>query len=303
MKKNALLVLTIMIGLAAVTFLSRTIDGRRTVTNKQFTEEPLYVSGPTARRLSLAFNGLASDWYWMRSLQYVGGKILAYEEEHEGRLDFGRLSSLNLVLLPQLLQVSTALDPQFMAPYEYGAMLLPELDPNQAMALLEYGISQNPSTWRLYHHLGYIYWQRKEYVKASEIYGVGARLPGAPPWMTAMSARMKAEGGSRDAAREMYLHLSETTTDKAIHGMVDKQVMRLDSLDERDTIKRILTNFKEQSGRCASSWREVVEPMFAARLKLEAGTAAPVDPSGVPYELIKNGCDVGLNINTQVPLK
>ena len=69
----------------------------------QFAEEPLYVSAPTARRLSLAFNGLAADWYWMRSLQYVGGKIVAYQDSHDGRVDFGNLGSLNLGLLTQLL--------------------------------------------------------------------------------------------------------------------------------------------------------------------------------------------------------
>jgi hypothetical protein len=34
-----------------------------------------------------------------------------------------------------------------------------------------------------------------------------------------------------------------------------------------------------------------------------ATTGAPIDPSDVPYELIKNGCDVGLSVNTKVPLK
>lgn len=302
MRKNALLTSAIIIGLAAVTFLSRTIDARRINNPTQTADEPLYVSPPTAKRLSLAFNGLASDWYWMRSLQYVGGKIVNYEDTHGGRVDFGSLASLNLGLLPQLLQVSTALDPHFMAPYEYGAMILPELDSNQAIALLNYGIAQNPSAWRLYHHLGYIQWQRQDYLRASEVYAAGAKLPGAPPWMAAMSARMKAEGGSRGAAREMYWHLSETSPDQAIKEMVTKQVMRLDSLDERDAIRRVLNDFKARSGRCAFSWREVIEPLRAARLNLD-GTAAPIDPSGVPYELIKNGCDVGLNINTKVPLK
>lgn len=318
MKKNALLVLAIVIGLATVTVLSRAIDSRRTANNKQFADEPLYVNGPTARRLSLSFNGLVADWYWMRSLQYIGGKILTYEAEHEGRLDFGRLSSLNIELLPQLLQVSTALDPQFMAPYEYGAMLLPEIDSNQAIALLEYGISQNPSTWRLYHHLGYIYWQRKDYSKASEIYGVGAKQPGAPAWMAAMSARMKAEGGSRAIARDMYQHLYDSSSDQAIKQMVEKQLMRLDSLDERDTIRRVLEGYKAKNGRCTSSWAGVANELRIARIemtaspelvpayrmmKLDGPTGAPIDASGVPYELIKNGCDVGLNINTQVPLK
>src|SRR4029078_1705054 len=134
MKKNALLVSAIVVGLVAVTLLSRKIDARAANNAGQLAEEPLYVSAPTARRLSLAFNGLASDWYWMRSLQYVGGKIVNYEDTHEGRVNLANLGSLNFQLLPQLLQVSTALDPQFMAPYEYGAMILPELDSAHAIA-------------------------------------------------------------------------------------------------------------------------------------------------------------------------
>lgn len=303
MKKNVILISAIVIGFVIVTALSRAIDARRSDNQAQFAEESLYVSAPTAKRLTLAFNGLAADWYWMRSLQYVGGKIVAYQDSHEGRMDFGTLGSLNLKLLPQLLTISTTLDPQFMAPYEYGAMILPEIDSNQAVGLLSYGIKQNPSTWRLYHYLGYIHWQRREYEKASDVYGVGAKLPGAPPWMAAMSARLKADGGSRDAAREMYRRLSEGSGDQSVKEMVVKQLLRLDSLDERDAIRRVLTDFKEISGRCASSWREVAVPLRTARLRIDARTGEPLDPSDTPYQLIKNGCDVGLDINTKVPLK
>jgi hypothetical protein len=101
----------------------------------------------------------------------------------------------------------------------------------------------------------------------------------------------------------MYMHLAETSPDEGIKAMVVKQAMRLDSLDERDAIRSILSDFKTRSGRCVLSWREVIQPMLAAQLKLEVTTGAPIDPSGTPYELIKNGCDVGLNVNTRVPLK
>jgi len=60
-------------------------------------------------------------------------------------------------LLPSLLRIATTLDPQFMAPYEYGAMVLPTFNRDEAIALLQYGIEQNPKAWRLYQHLGYIY--------------------------------------------------------------------------------------------------------------------------------------------------
>ena len=300
MKKDLLLVMTIVIALFVSVVLVRMIDLHRANAPAQFTDESLYVNAATARHMALAFNGLAADWYWMRSLQYVGGKIVAFEDTHtEG---FG-LGDLDLHLLPSLLRLSTALDPQFIAPYEYGAMLLPEVSPDDATALLNSGVAANPKTWRLYHLLGYVYWQRHHYEMASEIYVKGGGLPGAPPWMAAMAARMKGEGGSRDAAREMYRHLYDASTDPAVKDMVDKQLMRLKSLDERDEIRNVLNAYKAKSGRCVSSWRDLANELRAARLIFDAKTGAPLDPSATPYELIKNGCDVGLDINTKVPLR
>jgi tetratricopeptide (TPR) repeat protein len=301
MKKDAPSLLVVVLGLAAVVLLAHWIDDRRQDTNARFSEERLYLDGATAKRLTLAFNGLAADWYWMRSLQYVGRKIVNYEDTHYGNFNLNDLSSLDLRLLPSLLRVTTTLDPQFMAPYEFGAVILPEVNQDEAISLMNYGIATNPSSWRLHHYLGYIYWQRKDFLQASEIYAAGAKLPGAPTWMAALSARLKAEGGSRDAAREMYRHLYEASNDEAVREMVTKQIMRLDSLDERDVIRRVLTDHQTQSGRCASSWRDVAIALRAARLRLETSSGAPIDPSDAPYRLVKNGCDVDLDENTKVP--
>ena len=301
MNKRVLLIIQIVLGLAVAIALVRAMDSRQSLAQTQTSEDPLYVKAATAKRMSLAFNGLVADWYWMRSLQYVGGKIVAFRDAHEGR--FGNLGDLDLRLLPSLLGMSTTLDPQFLAPYEYGAAVLPEINSDYATSLLESGVAANPSEWRLYQHLGYVYWQRHEYQQASEVYAAGAKISGAPAWMAALSARMKAEGGSRDAAREMYRHLYESSTDPTVKDMVKKQVMRLDSLDERDEIRNVLNSFKARNGRCVSSWREVANELRAVRLILDPKTGAPVDPSETPYELIKNGCDVGLDVNSTVPFR
>src|SRR5262249_33654698 len=137
--------------------------------------------------------------------------------------------------------------------------------------------------------------------RASSTYEAGGKLPGAPVWMTAMAARMKAEGGSRDAAREMYRHLYEASNDKAGKEMVTKQIMRLDSLHERDTIRRVLADYRTQTGKCASAWRDVLAGLRAARLPIDLRDGAPLDPSSTPYRLIKDGCDVDLDENTRVP--
>lgn len=299
MKKNLLLLVVMFAALMISVGLVRVIDAR-TQAQKRVSDEPLYVNPATAKRLALAFNGLAADWYWMRSLQYTGGKIVAFEDAHPESFT---LADIELRLLPSLLKTTTALDPQFIAPYEYGAMVLPEVSTDEAVALLNSGIANNPTAWRLHQHLGYIYWKRKEYEKASATYAAGAKLPGAPTWMAAMGARMSAEGGSRDAAREMYRHLYEASDDPAIKEMVEKQVMRLDYLDQREAIRNLLNTYKTADGRCASSWRDVANQLRAMGLTLDPKTGAPLDPSSTPYELIKNGCDAGLDINTKVPFK
>jgi tetratricopeptide (TPR) repeat protein len=300
-KRDVSLVLILLFALGAVVLLSRSMDARGARTESTYGEDQLYLSGPTAKRMTLAFNGLAADWYWMRSLQYVGRKIVAYEDSHQGRFEMGNLSTLDLKLLPSLLQVTTTLDPQFSAAYEYGAVLLPEINPEEAVSLLNKGIAANPSSWKLYQHLGYIYWQRQDYERASEAYAAGAKQPGAPEWMAAMAARMKAERGSRDSARETYRHLSEVSKDEIIKQMVAYQITRLDWLDDRDVIRQLLSDYRAQTGQCPASWRDLSNRFRGTRLRIDSATGAPVDPSQLPYRLSKDGCDVELDSYSRVP--
>ena len=293
----------ILVGLITVVCLARWMDAHPQGKASVPSEERLYLKGTTAKRVSLAFNGLAADWYWMRSLQYVGRKVVSYGDTHEGRFELDDLGALDLRLLPSLLRVATTLDPQFMAPYEYGAMILPTFDHGEAIGLLQYGIEQNPTAWRLYQHLGYIYWQNREYSKASETYGAGAKLPGAPKWMAEMSARTAAEGGSRAAAREMYQHLFEESKDEQVKQLLERRLMQVDSFDERDRIRRVLTAYTARHGRCAESWRDVTGQLQNLQLRVDTITAAPVDPSGTPYVLIKQGCDVDLDPRSQIPYR
>ncbi len=300
MKRDVFLALAIVVGLTAAALVTRWNDEHRQNQNAQFTEDQLYLNGPAMKRLTLAFNGVAADWYWIRSLQYVGRKIVNYEDTHDGKFDLAGLSSLDLRLLPSLLRMTATLDPHFLEPYYYGALILPDLNPDEAIALLNQGIAANPDKWRLYQHLGYVYWQRGDYQKASEVYAAGAAIPGAPPWLLAMSARMKAEGGANQAAREMYTHLFEASDDPTVREMVVKQLMRLDSMEERDKIRQILIDYATRTGRCATTWREISPALRAAGLRVDAA-GLPLDPKSVPYRLIKNGCDVDLDEHSEVP--
>ena len=93
-KHDGALLLTVLVGLASVVGLTRLIDLQRPVSNPAIEEEQLYLNAATVRRVSLGFNGLAADWYWMRSLQYVGRRCCS-----RARITTRQSGTLNLKLL------------------------------------------------------------------------------------------------------------------------------------------------------------------------------------------------------------
>lgn len=189
-----------------------------------------------------------------------------------------------------------------MEAYEYAAVVLPAVNVDEAIRITKKGVDANPQAWQLYHHLGFIYWQRGDFKTAGEYYGAGATTPDAPAWMQAMKARMVAEGGSRNTAREIYARMAEGSNDDQIKEMARRRLMQLDSWDQRDTLRKLLTAFKNQSGRCLASWREVGGVLQTLHIAVDTN-GAPVDPSGFPYRLVKNGCDVDLDPKSEVPAR
>jgi tetratricopeptide (TPR) repeat protein len=290
--------LVVVVGMACAALLVRWIDTLRPPMDPNAVDESLYLDGETARRMSLGFNGLAADWYWMRSLQYVGRKIMATPED----VVIDDLGKLNLKLLAPLLDTATTLDPEFLDPYEYAAIVLPGIDVQEAIRITQKGIDANPNAWKLYHHLGYIYWQQRNYQAASEMYDRGAQIPGAPAWMQAMKAKMAADGGSRSTAREIYTRMFEQSAEEQVRDMARRRLLQLDSLDQRDALRKILSEYQTRVGKCPSSWRELDHVFRAIGVPVDA-SSAPLDPTGVPYVLQSDKCEVGLNPKSEIIAK
>lgn len=260
------------------------------------TSEELYLKPEQARRLSLGFNAMAADWYWMRTLQYIGRKL----NTHEGALQIDDLSDLNLKILAPLLENTTTLDPKFLAAYEYGAIVLPAVDVEAAIKLIRKGIAANPQAWRLHSYLGYIYWQQNRFQEAGEAYAAGARIQGAPGWMSAMSAQMATKGGSRETARAIYQNMYRQTDDEQMKKLSLARLQQLQSLDEMDALRSLLNAQRARAGTCPRSWREVAPGLLrAARFQTDS-TAAPLDPSGVPYVIRPDNCEAELGEKSEI---
>ena len=118
----------------------------------------------------------------------------------------------------------------------------------------------------------------------------------------AMKAKMLAEGGSRETAREIYTRMYEQSTDDKVKDMARKRLLQLDSLDQRDSLRKLFAAFQARAGRCPTSWKELDPLLRALRVPLDA-SGAPLDPSGVPYVLRAGACEVDLDPKSEIPVK
>jgi tetratricopeptide (TPR) repeat protein len=301
-KQTFLAFAVIIFGFAAIYGLSNFNERARPALPDGYADEDLSVQGAKLKGFALGAEGLIADWYWMKSLQYMGDKI----HHFEGDINLDNLKPLNPRLLYPYLDNAATLDPQFTSLYEYGANILPAIDTEKAILLTEKGIRENPDNWRLYHYLGYIRWKMHDYEKSAESYERGAAIKGAPNWMKMMSAKMKLDGGSRETSRAIYTQMFSEAQDAQTKESAALRLLQLQSLDERDAIASVLQKFKEKTNRCASDWSEIFPLLRTVKLPDNKNFAIDatnnlVDPSGAPYVLDKQKCAAALGVNSKIP--
>lgn len=235
----------------------------------------LYVtSGETLRNLSLGYAGVLADIYWARAVQYFGRERLA------GGSSFD--------LLGPLLRVTTTLDPHLLIAYRFGAIFLAEKPPagagrpEEALALIRRGIVANPSYWRLWQDLGFIYyWDLKDYAHAARAFQAGSEQPGADAWMKALSASIAAQGGELVTSRLLWAEVYRQAGNDSIRRSALEHLAALQAAEEMRQLDQALAAFKYRQGRSARSFRELLDAGLVSR--------EPVDPSGAPYVITRQG--------------
>lgn len=287
-------------GAVVVVLTGQALDSRRPAVPEGYHDQDLTVQGARLKGFVLGADGLVADWYWMRSLQYLGDKLIAADIAKKD-VNLDDLRDLDPRLLYPYLDNATTLDPKFIAAYSYGAMVLPAIDKEKAIAIAQKGIANNPNEWRLYQHLGYIYWKLGQYEDSSAAYEAGSKIVGAAPFMKLMAAAMKTEGGSRATARQIYSQMLAEAQDEQTAVTAKRRLLQLDSLDERDAINAVLKQFFEKNGRCTNDLREI--NLLLVNVKLANGKQFRidqqnriVDPTDAPYLLDKVACKVKLDV-------
>ena len=236
--------------------------------------QQLLLSSPQAiKKLSLGYDSLLGDIYWTRVVQYYGSRIARPDP--------------NFDLLWPLLNITTTLDPKLVVAYHFGAVFLSEqvLGANRtdlAIKLVQRGIKANPDNWYLSGDLGFLYyWRMKDYPDAVDAYLKGSKIPGAPPWMKLMAARVSAMGGSTETSRMIWSQIYESTNDKNVRNMAMKELKVLKAQIDEEHLDEYAADYKKQFGHYPASTEEL---RAAGILR-----GIPLDPEGYPYVLGPNG--------------
>ena len=234
-------------------------------------EDALYVRSPELlRRLSLGYESLLADIYWIRAVQYYGGRVKHLEGQ-------------TYQLLDPMLSLATSLDPQMTAVYRFGVMFLSEGrpvgagDPQAGIRLMDKGIRSNPGLWRLHFDKGFVYlWHLRDAKAAGACFMEAFRQPGAPKWLESLAAYTLSEGGELETARYLWNRELEEAENDAVRENARNHLNSLRIEEDRWRLEFLASKYQEKTGRPVAHLNQLVAAGWLRAL--------PRDPSGVPYE-------------------
>jgi hypothetical protein len=235
-------------------------------------ERYLYVPSDVAmKRLTVAFQALVADIYWIRAIQHYGGD----------RLSKGGTAKYEL--LYPLLDITTTLDPRFTIAYRFGAIFLAEPypggpgRPDLAIRLLEKGVRAEPRKWQYLHDIGFVhYWQYRDPRTAAVWFQRAAEVPGAPNWLKPLAGTMLIQGGDRRTSRLLWREIRESADQEWLRALAERRLLQLAALDALDRLAPLVERFAAQADP-PYTWERIVRAGLLARV--------PRDPTGTPFAL------------------
>jgi hypothetical protein len=147
---------------------------------------------------------------------------------------------------------------------------------------LQRGLKANPEYWRLYQDLGNVYYfDKKDYLKASQAFEAGSRIPGTHPFMKIMAAKIAGEGESLETSFALWLDIFQTSTNKDIRKNAEEHLRVVKMEMDLRAINQIADVYEQKTKQRATRITDLAEAGLL--------TGRPMDPDGFPYVLGEQG--------------
>ncbi len=216
---------------------------------------------------ALSFDSIASDLLWIHYVQQMP------DRPADPALGAALASELQAIL---------DLDPQFRSAYLSGSILLVVLGnrPCDALDILERGIQRYPEDWRLPFQAGYdCFAEIGDPECAARYMTRAASLPGSPPWLPSLAARLLSDSTQHDAAIEYLTREIERATDPRLKARFEERLGEAYLAKDLARIDAAATRWRRERASEPASLQDLVASGYFPE------GLSPWDPFGGTYEL------------------
>ena len=218
---------------------------------------------------AFGFRNFLGDLAWLQAVQTAGSRRMS-------RRDYDRLAVL--------IRIVGNLDPRFVVPYLLGGILLGDSPDHVGVALdiLEKGRNNHPADWRFPFYTGYIrYFSLGDPLEGGDALVAASRIPGSPPYLPLLAARMLSEGRKPETALAFLSAMLNQETDPARREILNRRIREV--IVERDiqTMERAIEAYREKTGEMPAALTDLLRSGLLPRI--------PDEPHGGKYFLQQDG--------------
>ena len=211
----------------------------------------------------LGYDQFAADLIWLKAVQHLG---------------VTRQTKGGYAWAYHVVNVVTDLDPKFLPAYIASGTILGVWAGlhYESIEILRKGMRENPDVWQLPFYIGYDYfYELCDPAKAAPYFQTAAVLPGTPPYLPSLAARMTVAGGDPEAALEFLQRLYGQMTDPRLREALEQKIKEV--LVERDirVLQDGVRRYKARYGKLPRTLKELETTGVIVRL--------PDEPFGGTY--------------------
>ena len=153
--------------------------------------------------------------------------------------------------------------------------------------------------WRFYQDLGNVYYfDKKDYLKASQAFEAGSRLPGTPVLMKIMAAKIAAEGESLETSYALWLNIYQTATNREVRKNADDHLRLVKLQMDLRALNQIADAYEQKTKRRAARISDLADAgllsgqaggsrRISVRARASLGRAEPNPKSPLREEWMK----------------
>ncbi|MGA2534070.1 MAG: hypothetical protein ABSG19_13660, partial [Candidatus Aminicenantales bacterium] len=210
-------------------------------------------SGKFLQYATFGYRALAADLVYLWAIQYYSTPTI------DDRFNY----------LDHIFAIISELDPQYLDPYETGALIATNeaRDINLAFRILDNGIEKNPQEWLLPFDAGHIAMMSlKNFDLAKDYFKKCMDLPGAPDFTRRLYANALYKKGDVESSWQTWLEIYNTAPDERTKKIASNHLYQVKSAMDIDRLKEALKRYQERYGRLPAELGDLVGTRFLNEL-------------------------------------